>query len=143
GYTTATPPRRSSDGSAADRSRAGEPSDQRVAANGLSHGTGSSRLTESNPAPLQALGRPEFACPVIRCERRYAVRQHDPGELRTRVDVHVRWQGRRIVQRANPDEAQLCHAAIFAPDRRAALGAPVYVVRPAAVGRHRMWAWFA
>ena len=94
-------------------------------------------LAERRLAPFQAFRRPYLARAVVGLECRHAGGQRDPGQLRPRVDVHIRRQRRRIVERTDADEAQLCQAAVLAPDRRAAIGTAKDPMRPATVGRHR------
>ena len=57
--------------------------------------------------PLETRGRPQRLRVVVVVERRRRVGQRDPRQLRSRVDVRVGRDARRVVQRAAADEAHL------------------------------------
>src|SRR2546428_4320261 len=108
--------------------------------------TSSSRRTMARPAerglaPLEACGRPELLRVVVGVEGRDRFRQPDPGQLGPGVDMHVRRDGGGIIERAAPDEQDFGPAAVLAPDRHLARGAPEDPIRAAAVERHgdRLW----
>ena len=56
--------------------------------------------------PLEARGRPELLWVVVRREGRHGVRKRDPGKLRPRVDVDVRRNARRVVERSAANESR-------------------------------------
>src|SRR5262245_55058284 len=92
---------------------------------------------EDRAATLQARGGPYPTRIVIGFERGNGIRQRHPRNLRADIDVHVRRQRRRIVERADADEAQRGQPAVFAPDRRATIRAAIDQVRAPAIGGHR------
>src|SRR5271166_4152058 len=92
---------------------------------------------EQRLAAREAFGRPQFARFVIGLDRRNARGQGDPAQLGADVDVDVRWQRLGLVERADPDEAQLPTAAVVAPDRDLAVRAAVDGLRRSAFGGDR------
>src|SRR5215211_4852285 len=64
-------------------------------------------LLEDGAKPLETRRRPERPRVVIDLERGHAFRERDPGHLGARVDVDVRLDARRLVERARADEEDL------------------------------------
>src|SRR6185312_225669 len=89
-------------------------------------------------AAFEALLRPHLARPVIGLEGRHVAGQRHPGQLRAGIDMHRRLDRGRVVEAADADKAELRQAAILAPHRDPAARAAMDVVRPAAIGRHRV-----
>ena len=88
---------------------------------------------------LQAGGRPKLPGVIVGGEGRDTFRQSDPGELGANINVHVGDQRRRIVKRADADEAKLRDAAVAAPHCYLAGGSAMDFVRTAAISRHGDW----
>src|SRR5262245_6440592 len=85
--------------------------------------------------PLEALRRPQLLRVVVLLERRCAVRERDPPDLRPRVDVNVRCDRPRIVERAAPNEED-GGSTVFAVDRDPALGTAVDALLAPVVARN-------
>src|SRR6266851_7067253 len=92
---------------------------------------------EGCAAALETGGGPQTLRIVIGVEGRNRRRQRHPGQLRACVDVDVRLQPRRIVERADADEAEGGNAAIDAPHCRLAARTTDNLVWASAVGRYR------
>src|SRR3954447_25765344 len=87
---------------------------------------------EGGPEPTEAVGGPELLGVVVLVEARHSVGQDHPPDLRARVDVHVRRDVGRIVERASANEAHL-RAAVLAEDRDLAVRAAEDPLRAAVV----------
>jgi hypothetical protein len=72
---------------------------------------------------------PKLAGIVVIPERRRSLRQIEPLRFRARVDVHVRFQRVRRVERADAHEAEIGSMSVIAPDRRLTPGTAIDVVR--------------
>src|SRR5579871_902613 len=90
-------------------------------------------LPQQRLAAVQALRRPHLFGAVVGLEGGNARRQHDPWLLGARVDVHVGFQRRGLIQRAYAHEAQLRQPAIIAPERCTAVRTAMNDMRTAAV----------
>src|SRR5215217_751661 len=88
--------------------------------------------------PLRAgetFGRPELLGVVVTLERRRSLWDGHPPDLRSGVDVHVRRDIGRIVERPAPDEAHLPRA-VFAEERDLTLRAAEDPLDAAVVSWH-------
>ena len=79
---------------------------------------------------------PELAGVVVIPERRRSLRQLEPFRFPPGVDVHVRLQGARLVERADAHEPDIWPAPVVAPERGLTPRAAVDVVRTV-LARHR------
>ena len=75
---------------------------------------------ENRLAPLQAFRRPELFGIVVRLESRNVRGQRDPGQLGAGVDMDVRRERRRIVERSHAHEGERQDPAIVTEDRGSA-----------------------
>ena len=94
------------------------------------------RLSERGIEAFEAGLGPELIGLVVIPERRCSLRQLEPLRFRARVDVHVRLQRARFVERSDAHEAEIGPPPVIAPDRGLTPGAAVDVVR-AVLARHR------
>jgi hypothetical protein len=94
------------------------------------------RLPERGVEAFEAGLGPELAGVVVIPERRRSFRKLEPLRFPPSVDVHVRLQGARLVERSDPDEPNIGPAPIVAPDRGLTLGAAVDFVQTV-LARHR------
>jgi hypothetical protein len=93
-------------------------------------------LSERGVEAFEAGLRPELAGLVVIAERRRSLRQLEPLRFPPGVDVHVRLQRARLVERADAHEADVGSMSVVAPNRRLTPGAAVDVVRTV-LARHR------
>src|SRR5258705_7769117 len=68
---------------------------------------------------------PELACLVVIPERRRSLRQLEPLRFCACVDVHVRLQRARLVERSDAHVAYVGFMSVVAPDRGLTTGAAV------------------
>ena len=83
---------------------------------------------------------PELPRFVVIPERRCSLRQIEPLRLPPGVNVNIRLEGARFVERSDAHEPEIGSPPVVTPDRGLTLEAPVDVVRTVfARHRHRYW----
>jgi len=83
---------------------------------------------------------PELPRFVVIPERRRSLRQIEPLRFPPGINVNVRFEGARFVERSDAHEPEIGSPPVVAPDRGLTLEAPVDVVRTVfARHRHRYW----
>src|SRR4029077_10380646 len=93
-------------------------------------------LPERGVEAFEAGFRPELAGVVVIPERRRSLRQLEPLHFPSGVDVHVRLQRARLVERSDAHEPDIGPAPVVTPDCGLTLGAARDVVRTI-LARHR------
>ncbi len=86
-------------------------------------------LSKRSIEAFESVLGPELAGLVVIPERRRSLRQLEPLGLRARVDVHVRLQRARVVERADAHEADVGSMSVVAPDGGLTFGTTIDVVR--------------
>src|SRR4030095_7166752 len=94
------------------------------------------RLSERGVEAFEAGLGPELAGVVVIPERRRSLRQLEPLRFPPGVDVHVRLEGSRLVDRSDAHEPEIRLSSVVAPDRGLTAGAAEDVVRTV-LARHR------